>query len=123
MSIFGGPPKKNKQQSQKAPGGFFGQKKYRTYKELNWYARKKAPFAKVPGTARKLGKKERAAFMDELKKYAGGSYGLDQRKFNEAIKKMTKERWEAKRKGDFKKEKELKQKITQLDHWNKNANI
>lgn len=99
------PPPKSK--------GLFGEKSYRTFTNLREFARK-APYERIPGYDKRLGKTERVGLMDTLRKYSGESYGISEQKLGQALKKMQKEKMYTK---DYAKKKELDQKIKMLEKW------
>ncbi|MBA7599136.1 hypothetical protein ES703_06163 [subsurface metagenome] len=98
--------------------GIFGEKQYRSFREFREFARK-APYEKIPTYGKRLGKKERLDFIKTLQKYSGQSHGLSDKKFDLVVKRMTKEKIQAGYKKDYKKIRELDQKIKQFKKWRK----
>lgn len=98
--------------------GLFGGKTYKSFLELRQFARK-APYAPIPGTFRKLGQKQRVGMIQELQtraKKMGQTYGLSSEKLNAVLGKMKKEKMYAK---TFKEKKALEDKIKVFEQWKK----
>lgn len=101
-----------------AKPGLLGKSGSSTFLKMREFARK-APFKPTPTYGKPLTKKERLEMVNKLQKTSGQFYGLTRDKFNLAINKMKKEKYQAGFKHDYKRIKELDRDIKQLNAWNK----
>ena len=100
------------------PKGIFGEKKYRSFRDLRGFAIK-APYKKIPTYDTRLGKKERLGLVKELavygRKFLGRSHGLSDRDYSYIIKKVEKQRGRMQR--HSKEWKELDKKVKTWGKW------
>lgn len=94
--------------------GILGEKGFRTFSQLRQEIKKPGYFKSAPTYGKKFSAKERMDLVKTLQKTSGQSYGLSSKTMNIALKKMTKEKYMAGVKKDYKKAKELDQKIKYL---------
>lgn len=114
------------------PFGFLGEKGYAKDWQLREFARKKAPYENLPGTYRKLGKKQREALMKELmirskeiaRREGRQTYGISKEIFKKVIGRIESpsapggsELYKLHRSGKLLQERELKRKAQLWKKW------
>ena len=103
--------------------GLFGEKKYRSFKDLSWWAKTKAPYAPIPTYGQKIGKQQQVEYIKKMaeygRKYLGRTHGLSDRDYDYIVKKAQKEKGLAEIKHDYKTRKELDKFVKQAQQWKK----
>lgn len=99
--------------------GFLDQGKFRKHDELVTELKKYNYYKSVPTYDKKFTQKERIGLVKDLERAGGAVGGLTEKRLGIAIKKFEKEKMMASYHKDFKKIKELDQKIKQAKVWKK----
>ena len=102
-----------------AKPGFLAKGRFRKTDKLITELKKQSYYKKIPTYNKKLSQKERINLIKILQKTSGASGGLSDRRMEQAIKKLKKEKIQAGYRKQYKRIKELDQQIKQAKDWQK----